>query len=151
MDDGDSNSLLASLNQITDLKIRYDVSPLFAAVLQNYPTQGGGIDWSKCRLLGEASIPQEEESDFMEAKRMIGAFAAFQEACSLAASDRVVILSDDYLDFAIEATIESVPKIVELILPLPHGICVLPLSMASCFEIRFCGSCYFGTPKRIHI
>lgn len=141
-----TSELREEISHIPGTRILDDVNGLFANVVRAFPAALGGIDWSQCQLKGESIAARPIETDTESIERVNRTLDEFKTACHVAEMTRCLVLSDDYLDFAIETEFRHLPQLLAMLITQPHGIVVVVSDFSACFEIRFCGNVYFGTP-----
>lgn len=144
--DRTTSELREEISHIPGTRILDDVNGLFANLVRAFPAALGGIDWSQCQLKGESVAARPVETDTESIERVKQTLHEFKTKCLVAEKSHCFVLSDDYLDFAIEIEFRHLAELLAMLIKLPHGIVVAISDFSACLEIRFCGNAYFGTP-----
>lgn len=141
-----TSELREEISRIPGTRILDDVNGLFANLVRAFPAALGGIDWSRCQLKGESVAARPVETDAESIERINRTLHELKITCRVAEVTRCFVLSDDYLDFAIETEFRHQSQLLAMLITLPHGVVVAVSDFSACLEIRFCGNAYFGTP-----
>lgn len=120
------------------IRVVGDSSQFFGELAQNYPVSGSKIDWAKV----PASIERFEDQEPLQIERFMEFFEEVDARFQLLGD--IIYVGDSATDFALEASIEDMRRILPTLLKVPQHHYFIGRNYAWCICFTMEGDMGFG-------